>query len=47
MSRGTIAALYHDRATKVDLRVVEKLCKVLKCNAGDLFVYVPDEEDEA
>ncbi len=45
LSRGTITALYHDRATRVDFRVVEKLCKALKCNVGDLFTYTPDEEE--
>ncbi|MGB9662743.1 MAG: helix-turn-helix domain-containing protein [Moorellaceae bacterium] len=44
LAKNTVLALYHDRVRKVDYGVLEKLCKFLNCQPGDLLVYVPDEE---
>ncbi len=38
MSRGA--------ATRVDLPVLDRICKVLKVQPGDLLVWVPDPEDQ-
>jgi putative transcriptional regulator len=38
ISKTTIHAMYHDRVTKVDYGVVEKLCAALECTPGDLFI---------
>lgn len=35
--RNTIGALYHETAKRVDLDSVEKLCRLFKCQVGELF----------
>ena len=30
----------------IDTRTIEKLCKLLDCQPGDIMEYVPDENDE-
>jgi len=32
-----------DKNQKVSLDVIEKICKFLNCQPGDLFEYIPDE----
>lgn len=41
INRSTVAALYHERATRVELEVVDRLCRVLGCSVGDLFEVIP------
>jgi DNA-binding Xre family transcriptional regulator len=43
VSRGALHRLYHDRTWKVDLAVVDALCRELRCQVGDLFVYRDDD----
>jgi len=45
LAKNTVLALYHDRVRKVDYHVVEKLCAFLGVGVGDLFHYVPDDQD--
>lgn len=45
LAKNTVLALYHDRVHKVDYSVLEKLCRFLDCQPGDLLVYVPDGEE--
>jgi len=35
--------LTRDRATRVDLAALERICTVLGCGLGDLLEIVPDE----
>ena len=42
LAKGTVHALYHDRVTKVDYRVLDKLCAFLDCEVGDILVYTKD-----
>lgn len=37
INRGTITRLYHETATRVDLEVIEALCRYLDCGVGELF----------
>ncbi len=37
INRGTITRLYHETATRVDLEVIETLCRYLDCEVGELF----------
>jgi putative transcriptional regulator len=46
ISKTTIHSMYHDRVTKVDYGVVEKLCAALECTPGDLFVLGDAENAE-
>ena len=37
LNRSTVTALYNETATRLDLETVEKLCKLFKCQIGDLL----------
>jgi putative transcriptional regulator len=43
MAWDAVAAIYHGRSRAVELATLDKLCKALDCQPGDLLVYVPDE----
>ena len=42
INRGTITRLYHERAERIELESVEKLCRYLECRLEDLFELVED-----
>jgi putative transcriptional regulator len=46
INKNTILNLYHERTTKIDFSVVDKLCKALNCQPGDILVYIPDKQEE-
>jgi putative transcriptional regulator len=37
VNRGTITRLYHETASRVELEVIDALCRYLECDVGDLF----------
>ena len=43
VNRSTVAALTAQRAARVDLDALERICIVLGCGIGDLLQIVPDE----
>lgn len=43
VNRGTITRLYHETANRVDLEVIEALCRYLGCEVGELFELVEEE----
>lgn len=43
VNRSTITALAFNRASRVDLPALERICTVLGCGLGDLLEIVPDE----
>ena len=43
LNRSTVTALYNETATRVDLPTIEALCKLFRCQVGDLFLIVPDK----
>ena len=43
ISRATLTSLYYKRSKGVNLDVLDKLCKYLGCNIGDILEYMPDE----
>jgi len=43
VNRGTITRLYHETASRVELEVIEALCRYLECEVGDLFELVDSE----
>ena len=51
VNRSTVAALMSQRATRVDLDALERICTVLGCGIGDLLQIVaddpPPQRDEA
>lgn len=46
LSKTTIFQLYHEKATRIDLDTVAKVCKALGCQVGDLLVFMPDSMDD-
>lgn len=47
LNRSTIAALYHERATRIELPALERLCELFGCGVGDLLEWVEDGEGRA
>lgn len=41
VNRSTITALYHDKATRIELPALERLCDAFHCGIGDLIEIVP------
>lgn len=37
INRGTITRLYNEKAVRIDLEALDKLCEYLDCEPGDLF----------
>ena len=46
LHRNTVAALYDERAIRVDLNAIEKLCELFECGVGELFEYIPQDKDK-
>jgi putative transcriptional regulator len=44
LHRNTITLLYNEEAARVELEVVNKLCKLFSCSVGELFEYLPDDD---
>ncbi len=42
LNRSTITALYRETATRVDLSAIERLCRLFRCQVGELFEHLPD-----
>lgn len=40
----TISAMCLDKAKYISLDGVSEICRVLDCQPGDLFEYIPDDE---
>lgn len=45
LNRSTVTALYRETATRIDLPAIESLCRLFRCNVGDLFEIVPDKDE--
>ena len=45
LNRSTITALYNETASRVDLPAVERLCKLLQCQVGELFEIVASKPE--
>jgi putative transcriptional regulator len=43
LNRSTVTALCQQRATRVDLPSLDRLCVLLHCQVGDLFEHVADD----
>ena len=40
INRGTITRIYNETAERVELESIEKLCRYLECEIGDIFELV-------
>lgn len=39
LSRSTVSNLYNDKATRIDYRTIESLCRLFECGVDELLVY--------
>ena len=37
LNRSTVTLLYHDKAKRIDLDALEKICRYLQCDISDLL----------
>jgi len=44
INKNTLYAIYNNSSSRVDLSVINRLCKALNCTPADIFEYVPDIE---
>jgi len=42
ISRNMLAKLYYDKAVRVDLRDLSRLCRYFECSLNDLLEFVDD-----
>ena len=42
VNKNSILSLYHNRSKRIDLDVMDKLCKALDCDLSDLLKYTRD-----
>lgn len=43
INRGTLTRLYHETAERVELEVINQLCRYLRCGVSDLLEYREDK----
>lgn len=41
-NRSAITSLYNEGAKRIDLKLVDKLCRLFDCQVNDLFEFVND-----
>ena len=44
ISKTTLTRLANDRAERVAIGTVDRLCTYFDCQPGDLFIHVPEDE---
>lgn len=42
INRGTATRLYYETAERVEIEVIDTLCKYFNCSVSDLLEYVPE-----
>ena len=42
VNRGTITRLYQETASRIDLEVIDALCRYFGCSIGELFEFRQD-----
>ena len=43
LHRNTVTLLYQEKATRIDVDAIDRLCRLFKCQVGDLFEFIADE----
>ena len=46
MSLANVQKIEYGKAKSIPLDTLDKLCKVLKCEPGDLLQFIPDDEQD-
>nr|WP_321239979.1 helix-turn-helix transcriptional regulator [uncultured Tolumonas sp.] len=47
INRNTLTRLYHETNNRIDFETLEKLCRYLECEIGELLEIVDDEPKQA
>lgn len=47
LNKNTVLNLYHEKSTRIEFQVLNKLCAALNCQPGDLLEYLPDLDKDA
>jgi len=45
LHRNTVTLLYKETAARVDLDAIDRLCRLFRCQVGDLLEYIDDGQD--
>ena len=45
VSQGTLTKMKNGSGS-IDTRTIDKICRVLNCQPGDILEYVPDDEEK-
>ncbi|OOS08360.1 putative transcriptional regulator [Moraxella cuniculi DSM 21768] len=46
ISKSTMHKIYNDQTTRIDFETIDKICEALNIQVGDIFVYVPNDEQD-
>ena len=46
LTRNAVSALYEERAKRIDLNTIARLCELFECRVDDLFEYIPETEQD-
>ena len=44
LTRNAVSTLYEERAKRIDLNTIARLCELFDCSVDELFEYIPDAE---
>lgn len=44
LTRNAVSTLYEERAKRIDLNTIARLCELFDCSVDELFEYIPDTE---
>jgi len=47
INRGTITRMYHDQAERVELEVLDVLCRYLEVEIGELYEFLDDSDENS
>lgn len=46
LNKNTVLNLYHEKSTRIEFEVLNKLCAALDCQPGDLLEYIPEKSTD-
>lgn len=44
LTRNAVSALYEERAKRIDLNTIARLCELFDCSVDELLEHIPDTE---
>jgi putative transcriptional regulator len=45
VNKNTLYAIYNNTSTRVDLSVLNRICRALQCQPGNLLVFTPEDNE--